>query len=159
MGARCCCGPRPEVENRDLHAQLLKNDLTTMASAAKNDMPPRGVMVSATSPSITNSSYDDGNLPHNVDYTTGIAAADDDDDPFASPRHFVDETELSFKSGTSNDYDHQHGNPRMSSMSSLNGTTVGKEGDSYEDSSSRFKYSSQKFDESPSGSGHHGWDI
>ncbi|RQM20543.1 hypothetical protein B5M09_009565 [Aphanomyces astaci] len=122
MGARCCCGPRPEVENRDLHAQLLKNELTMMASAAKNDTPPRGVMVSATSPSITNSSYDDGNLPHNVDYTTGIAA-DGDDDPFASPRHFVDETELSFKSGTSNDYDHQHGNPRMSSMSSLNGTT------------------------------------
>ncbi|RHY17046.1 hypothetical protein DYB32_010580 [Aphanomyces invadans] len=156
MGARCCCGQRPEVGNRDLHAQLLKDDRTTVASTINSVSPPHGGKVSI-SPSITDTGYDGGNRGdgplYAVDDTT--AMIEDEDDPFASPRHFVDENELSFKSGTSHDYDHGS----MSSVSSLNGTTPGKEGDSYEDSSARFKYSSQKFDESPSGGGHHGWDI
>ncbi|KAF0701337.1 Aste57867_8188 [Aphanomyces stellatus] len=163
MGANCCGSRPPEVANRALSDKLLKDERSTMASANDGDHPHD--IGHGRDPSITESSYDaKSELPIRAATRKGGGRAygDDDEDPFASPRHFVNEHELSFKSGTSQDLDHD----RLSygsSISSLNGSsssalTPKKEADSYEDSSARFRFSSQKFDEPPK-STHGGWDI
>ncbi|CAK4075991.1 unnamed protein product [Aphanomyces euteiches] len=146
MGANCCCGKRQaQVGDGDLNAKLLKDDRTTMASMVDVHEPINRSKSSFRSPSISESSYD--KRAEQPIRAADSKLQDEDDDPFASPRHFVDENELSFKSGTSNEHD------RLSYSSS---TSSLRDSNSYTDTSSRFKYSSKNFD---APSSQHGWDM